>query len=44
MSRKKSAARVLALQALYQHDLLGDPFIEEADAFFREAAKHPEDV
>ena len=42
--RKKTQGRVLALQALYQHDIQGAPFLGEAPEFFRESAKDPADA
>jgi len=37
--RTTTAGRVLAVQALYQIDLRGDDFLEEADEFLRDSAK-----
>lgn len=40
--RKKTAARVLAVQALYQVDLRGKDFLAELDAFLRGASEDEE--
>lgn len=40
--RKETAARVLAIQALYQRDLRGGVFMDELDAFFEASAKGEE--
>lgn len=42
--RKKSVARVIALQALYQYDVRGPSFVDEAEAFFRASERTPDDV
>jgi len=42
--RKKTAARVLAVQALYQWDLRGREFLAEVESFFRDAARSPQDA
>lgn len=40
--RKKTAARVLAVQALYQVDLRGKDFLAELDAFLRGSSEDEE--
>jgi len=40
--RKTTAARILAVQALYQLDLRGPEFREQLDGFLQEAARDPE--
>jgi len=42
--RKKTTARVLALQALYQWDLRGSAFQGDAEAFIRNSARTPEEA
>ncbi len=40
--RKKTAARILAVQALYQADLRGKDFLSELDAFLRASSEDEE--
>jgi len=40
--RKKTAARILAVQALYQVDLRGKDFLAELDAFLRDSSEDEE--
>jgi transcription antitermination factor NusB len=40
--RKKTAARILAVQALYQADLRGKDFLAELDAFLRGSSEDEE--
>jgi len=42
--RRKTAGRILALQALYQYDLRGEDFLGEAADFFRDSARNPADA
>jgi N utilization substance protein B len=39
--RKKNVGRALALQALYQYDLRGEAFLDDAPGFFATNAKDP---
>lgn len=40
--RKTTAARILAVQALYQYDLRGKPFLKEFDPFVKESGASEE--
>ena len=42
--RRKTAGRILTVQALYQLDLRGEAFLDEAPAYFRDTAKNPADA
>ncbi len=44
MLRKRTAGRMLAFQALYQHELRGEAFMAGAEEFFRTSAKNPFDA
>lgn len=42
--RRKTAGRILAMQALYQLEVHGEVFLGEASAFFKEGAKSAADA